>query len=399
MPDYAYKAVNQKGRVVRGVMAAANPEELYAKLTAVGCYPTWHGVRRGAAPFLRRKVRRRDLLTFTVHLATVLSSGAPILMGLQDLAAQTEEQHFREVVEDLYRNVEAGISLSQAMREHPEAFPEIYVSLVAAGETTGKLDQCLADLTRYLEWQEELSANIRQATIYPLMVFWAVTGLVALIFTVVLPKFLVIFEKSRVELPLPTRLVIAVSRFMAESWPLLLGGLAGGYLFLRLLRSVPRGRELYDRVKLALPVFGALNRKIILSRFAHTLASLYASGVNVLQALELIEKTGDNRVFELALRDVRLRVQEGRSMTDALKETGVFPPLFLRMVGVGEESGRLDHALEKLSTFYDREVPVTVKKVFGIMEPLIIVFLGGVVGTVAMSIFFPLYRLMQVTGG
>ncbi len=399
MPEYLYKARNSKGKIVNGVMAAANPEDLYSRLTGIGCYPTDFKTRKRSSFSLRKKVKRRDLLTFTVHLATILSSGVPILTGLQDLLEQTEEGYFRNVIEDLHRNIEAGTSLSQSLREHPEVFSELYTSMVTAGESTGKLDGTLRDLTNHLEWQEELIGNIKQATLYPLMVFWAVAGLIALIFTVVLPKFLVIFEKSNIALPLPTRIVVGISNFMVNHWMLLLFGLSAVYMMIRVMKRIPRGRYYYDRMKLAIPVFGPLQKKIILSRFAHTFSHLYSSGVNIIQALELIEKTGDNLVFEMAIRDVKLRVKEGKKLAEMMKETGVFPPIFIRMVSIGEETGKLELSLEKLSGFFDREVPLTIKKVFGILEPVIIAILGIVVGTVAMSIFLPLYQMMSVTGG
>ncbi len=399
MPEYQYKARNTKGKVINGVMAAVNPEDLYAKLSGIGCYPTGFELKKNASLIAKKKVSRKDLITFTVHLGTILSSGVPILAGLQDLLEQTETGFFRQVIEDIHRNIEAGLSLSSAMGEYPQVFSELYVAMISAGESTGKMEESFQSLITYLEWQEELMGQIKQATLYPIIVFWAIAGLVALIFTVVLPKFLVIFEKSNVALPLPTKIIIAISGFMVHSWDFLLGGLILLILALRLIKRIPATRVAYDRVKLMVPVFGSLNHKIILARFAHTFSSLYRSGVNIIHALELMEKTTGNRVFEKAVVEVRQRVQEGRGLAVSMRETGLFPPLFLRMVSIGEETGSLDFTLGKLSGFYDREVPMTVKKVFGVMEPLIILLLGGVVGTVAMSVFLPLYKMMSVAGG
>ncbi len=398
MPDYLYRACDPRGKIISGVMAAADPEDLYNKLSGIGCYPVGIRLRKRAAFSFRKKVSRRDLITFTIHLGTVLASGVPLAVGLQDLVDQTEEGFFRKVLENLQRNIEAGTSLSKALREYPDVFPELYVAMIRAGESTGKMDEAFQSLSGHLEWLEELTGQIKQATLYPLIVFWAIVGLVALIFTVVLPRFLVIFEKSRFPLPLPTRIVIGVSRFMAEHWGGGLLGLVILILALRFLKRSPTFRIFYDRLKLGIPVFGSLNRKIILARLAHTFSDLYCSGVNVIQALQLVEKTCANDVYERAVRKVRQRVSEGRKMADSLRETGLFPPLFLRMVDIGEETGRLDFTLDKLSHFYDREIPMTVKKVFGIMEPLIIVLLGGVVGMVAMSVFFPLYQMMSGIG-
>ncbi len=399
MPEYTYKARNTEGKLINGVMAAVSPEDLYAKLSGIGCYPTGFEIRKNISLVARARVSRKDLITFTVHLGTILTSGIPILTGLADLLEQTEAGFFRQVIEDIHRNVEAGLSLSAAMSEYPQVFPELYVAMVSAGESTGKMDEIFQSLTAYLEWQEELVGQIKQATLYPIMVFWAIFGLVALIFTVVLPKFLVIFEKTHVALPLPTRMIIAISHFMVHSWPILLVGIILLFLALRLIKGVPATRIAYDRLKLMIPVFGALSHKIILARFAHTFSSLYRSGVNIIHVLELMEKTTGNRVFEKAVVEIRQRVREGRGLAETMREVGLFPPLFTRMVSIGEETGSLDFTLEKLSGFYDREVPMTVKKVFGVMEPLIIVFLGGIVGTVAMSVFLPLYKMMSVAGG
>ncbi|NOY53166.1 MAG: type II secretion system F family protein [Deltaproteobacteria bacterium] len=399
MPEYTYKARNTEGKLINGVMAAVNPEDLYAKLSGIGCYPTGFEIRKNVSLGVRKRVSRRDLITFTVHLGTILASGIPILTGLKDLLEQTEVGFFRQVIEDIHRNIEAGLSLSAAMAEYPQVFSELYVAMVSAGESTGKMEETFQSLTSYLEWQEDLMGQIKQATLYPIVVFWAIVGLVALIFTVVLPKFLVIFEKSHVALPLPTRIIISISHFMLHSWPMLLCGIFLFFLALRFIKGIPATRIAYDRLKLMIPVFGALSHKIILARFAHTFSSLYRSGVNIIHVLELMEKTTGNRVFERAVVEIRQRVQEGRGVAETMRETGLFPPLFVRMVSIGEETGSLDFTLEKLSGFYDREVPMTVKKVFGIMEPLIIVILGGIVGTVAMSVFLPLYKMMSVAGG
>ncbi len=399
MPEYTYKARNTQGKVINGVMAAVSPEDLYAKLSGIGCYPTGFELKKKSALMVKKKVSRKELITFTVHLGTILSSGVPILAGLQDLLEQSEEGYFRGVIEDIHRNIEAGLSLSNAMAEYPEVFSELYVAMISAGESTGKMEETFQSLTTYLEWQEELMGQIKQATLYPIIVFWAIVGLVALIFTVVLPKFLVIFEKSNISLPLPTRIIIAVSHFMVNYWMALLAALFVMVFAVRMLKKIEVTRIAYDRLKLMFPIFGSLNHKIILARFSHTFGSLYRSGVNIIYALELMEKTTGNRVFERALINIRQMVQEGRGLAETMKETGLFPPLFLRMVSIGEETGSLDFTLGKLSGFYDREVPMTVKKVFGIMEPLIILILGGVVGTVAMSVFFPLYKMMNVAGG
>ena len=270
------------------------------------------------------------------------------------------------------------------------------MSVIRAGEASGNLESVLKDLILFLEWQEEIISSIRQATIYPIIVLTAVIGLVVLLMTFVFPRFMVIFEKANVPLPLPTRIVMAVSHFLVHDWGYIIIGVILFIILFRIFIKTDTGRHVIDRLKLRIPIFGKLILKINLSRFAHYLGSLIRAGIDITQSLVIVEKVIGNVILADIIRLMRARVQAGEFMSDTLREYPEFPPLVVRMISIGESSGNLEDTLSKVSTFYDREVPVTIKKVFAIFEPLIIVFLASIVLLMALSMFLPLYQMMGV---
>lgn len=400
MPQFAYKAKDDNGRTVKGVVAADNEDALELALRKEGQYLlSYRESKAKQVQIRKKKLKRKELITFTTHLATILSTGASLTQGLQDLAIQTDDPGFRVVIEDLLKNIEAGHSLSKALARYPRLFSEIYVRIVEAGEASGNVDQVLFDLVGFLEWQEEMSGNITQATYYPGLIFTAIIGLIFVLFTFVFPKFKGILLQFNVPLPLPTRVVMTLSNFMVKYWLLIIAIIAGVIIFQRVWSKTPQGRLFFDRLKLRIPVIGPLLRKISLSRFAHYFGMLFRSGVELSQALETVENLVGNAVLSQALNNATKQVKAGKFISDALRETEEFPPMVIRMIGIGESTGELEGTLKKVCDFYNREIPATIKKLFAVIEPLAIIFLALVVLGVATAIYLPMYQVMSAVGG
>jgi type IV pilus assembly protein PilC len=401
VPRYEYNAIDDYGKKARGTLFAPDENGLRAALAGMGLH-LLNARERSAAgglPLFRKGIRRSDLIQFTFHLKTLVASGVPIVAALGDLADQTEHPGFRDVIQDIRRNLQSGAGLSDSFALHPAAFPEIYVSIVRAGETTGNLESALADLVKFLTWQEELSRTIKQATYYPATVVCAVAGLIFILFAFVFPRFLTIFKTAQVELPLPTRIVIAVSVFFRDYGLTLLAGAALCFLLLHLYRRTEGGRLRVDGWKLRIPVLGKLIRAIEISQFSHYLASLFRSGVEMTQSLWVVEKLIGNRVIASVVREAREELIAGGALSTALRRSGEFPPLVLRMVSAGETSGNLDETLENVSSYYDQEIPLAVKKTFAVLEPAVILVLATVVLGAALSFFMALYKMVGVMGG
>ncbi len=408
MPQYTYTAIDDDGKPVDGTLKAENEDELATNLSQMGYYlltATAAKQRKKAKAkkwvkggFYFGNVNQREIITFTHHLSTVLGAGIPILQGLEDLVEQTEDARFKGILSEIRDDVQGGSNLSDSMAKHPEAFSELYVNLLRAGETSGEVDRVLAEIARFLEWQEEMTANVKQITIYPAVVFGAIVLLVGYLFAFVFPTFTKILTQLNVPLPLPTLIVIAISDFMKNYWWLLLIGIAGVITAIKVILRFPWGKYAFDRFKLGIPIFGTLIRKIALSRFAHFMALLYSAGVDILESLAVVEKVVGNEVIARVIRDAREQVKAGHRLSEPLRASKQFPPMVVRMVEIGEISGQLDKTLLKVSDFYDREIPQTVKKVFAAFEPIMIVFLAGIVLLVAVSMYLPLYSSLGQLG-
>jgi type IV pilus assembly protein PilC len=398
MPQYSYTGVDDFGKSVKGLLAAENEEELASKLAQGGYYllsaSKVEAKEKGGYKFSLAwgRIKPREIITFTHHLSTVISAGIPIIQGLEDLVEQTHDERFKAILTEVKNDVQGGRRLSEALMRHPKVFSELYVNILKAGEATGELDKVLQDLASFLEWQEELRGNIRQATWYPMILVIAITLLVGFLFTFVFPKITKVLVELNIELPLPTKIVIAVSEFMKNNWYKLVGGVVVIVAAWKTMGRFTWGRLAQDSFKLRLPIFGELIRKIALSRFSHFLSLLFRAGVDIIQSLTVVEKVVGNEVIARIIRNAREQVRTGRHLSEPLKKSKQFPPLVVRMVTIGEVSGELDKSLEKVSQFYDREIPITVKKVFTFLEPVMLLFLAFIVGFVALSMFLPLYN-------
>ncbi len=399
MPYYLYKARDGRGKEVKGVVIAENESALSLTLERMNLYlVSAKEVKKERESLRPVGVKRRDLITFTIHLSTSIEAGIAIITAIRDFAESTENQKFKEVLNDIVKQLEAGAFLSDAMSKYPRVFSELYVNILRAGEATGNVDMVLKDLVRFLEWQEELSAQVKQASIYPTFVISLIIGVITIMMTFTLPKFFPILKSFNVELPLPTKILMTVSSFFARFWWAFLGVIIGFVIIYMITNRTPEGKRFWDKIELGLPIFGSLNRKVALSRFSHYLSILYKAGIGIVQALYIVEKIVGNSIIAGEIKRVREGIVRGESLSEGLKKSKYFPPLVNRMIEVGEDTGKLDESLNKVSEYYDREVPAAIRRFFAILEPTMIVLLGGMVLFMALSIFLPMYRLTSTIG-
>ncbi|HEY2988016.1 MAG TPA: type II secretion system F family protein [Candidatus Binatia bacterium] len=399
MPRFNYQARSRSGQKVSGVMLADNEGQLALTLREMDLYLVGAKPEKQSRPiFSRSPVKRRELINFTVHLAAAIGAGIPMLQSFEDLSEQTSNPKMAATIRVITEDLRGGSSLSDAMARHPAIFSDIFISMIKAGETSGNLVNVLEHLTTFLEWQDNLASEIRRATIYPATVFAAVVGLVGILIGFVFPRILPVIISLKVPLPLITRIVMVFADLVRNGWYLILLGAVGLFFLLRMLKASDQGIMFVDAVKLRIPVVGGLVEKICLSRFAHHLGILLRTGVDISQSLTITERVVGNAVIAQAVRETKEKVIQGGFLWRSLQETGVFPPLVVRMVFVGETTGTIDNTLQRITEFYDREIPATVKRVFAVLEPLLICMLAGMVLMVALSIFVPLYTALGQVG-
>jgi len=349
--------------------------------------------------YITRPVNRRELINFTTHLVTAIKAGIPILQALEDLEIQTTNRAMKGAIQVIMQDLRGGASLSAAQSRHPHIFSEVYTSVTRAGEASGSLDKVLEHLIQFLEWQDALASEIKKATIYPAVVLSAVTILMGVLVGFVFPRMLPMIQNLNIPLPIVTRILISTGEFVSAYWYLLLLGLVGLFILFRIFKSSETGRFVVDAMKLRIPVIGNLVEMVCLSRFAHHVGTLMGTGIDITQTLAITERVVGNALIAQGVREAREKVNQGVSFWRALQETGIFPPLVIRMVFVGESSGTIDTSLERVTEYFDREIPTTVKRLFAIMEPLIVVLLATIVLGVALSIFIPLYSVLGRIGG
>ncbi|MBI2998921.1 MAG: type II secretion system F family protein [Deltaproteobacteria bacterium] len=402
MPQFYYKARNLLGQRVTGLMVVSDELELEERLRINHLFLVEAKKEGGPkrVPLFGAKIARTDVITFTVHLAVIFSAGVPLLQGLEDLRAQTDKKSFQFIIGQIIEDVQGGSSISAALAKHPKVFSEVYVNMVAAGELSGNMPTILNEMVRFLEWQEALTTEIKRATTYPTVVFIAVVALVTILYTFAFPRIFPVLLSMKVPLPFVTRLVIGVSQFFSAYWHVLLAAIFLIFFAIKLARRRPGGKLFLDGVMLRLPVIGDLARKIALSRFAHHLGALFRAGVDISKSLATVEQVVGNAVIARAIATTRERVLEGATLWYSLQQTGVFSPLVIRMVSIGETSGKMDETLVKVCQYYDQEVPAAVKRLFSVVEPLIIVFLALLVVVSALAMYLPLYSALgRISGG
>jgi type IV pilus assembly protein PilC len=342
-------------------------------------------------PTFGGSVKAKELAIFTRQFSVMIDAGLPLVQCLEILASQQENKLFQKVLTNTRSQVEGGATLSAAMRGSPKVFDALYVNMVEAGETGGILDTILQRLSTYIEKNVKLQRAVKSALVYPVGVLTVAGGVITLLLWKVVPIFATLFAGLGVDLPLPTKIVIALSNFVGSIFGLLiLVAIAGAVFGIKVWYGTPQGRFILDTIVLKLPVLGILMRKIAVARFTRTLGTLISSGVPILEGLDITAKTAGNAVVERALQQVRKSLEEGKSLTEPLREAEVFPGMVTQMIAVGEQTGAMDAMLQKIADFYEEEVDAAVKDLLTALEPIMIVFLGVVVGGVVISMYLPL---------
>jgi type IV pilus assembly protein PilC len=397
MPDYKYQGTSRAGASVSGVMTAANKSELATllKRQQITATKMTEKGKEFNMPTFGGSVKAKELAIFTRQFSVMIDAGLPLVQCLEILASQQENKFFQKVLTNTRSQVEGGATLSAAMRGSPKVFDALYVNMVEAGETGGILDTILQRLSTYIEKNVKLQRAVKSALVYPVGVLTVAGGVITLLLWKVVPIFATLFAGLGVDLPLPTKIVIALSNFVGSIFGLLiLVAIAGAVFGIKVWYGTPQGRFILDTIVLKLPVLGILMRKIAVARFTRTLGTLISSGVPILEGLDITAKTAGNAVVERALQQVRKSLEEGKSLTEPLREAEVFPGMVTQMIAVGEQTGAMDAMLQKIADFYEEEVDAAVKDLLTALEPIMIVFLGVVVGGVVISMYLPLFSLI-----
>ena len=397
MPAFVFKGKNREGKAISGERVAESKEAVVALLRReqILVSSVKEKGKEMALPKLGGGVSPKEIAIFTRQFSVMIDAGLPLVQCLEILATQQENKTFAKILQQTRMDVEGGASLADAMRKHPKAFDELYVNMIAAGEAGGILDTILKRLATYIEKAVKLKSQVKGAMIYPIAVISIAGIVVAVILWKVIPTFAAMFEGLGAQLPLPTRIVIAASNWFVRLLPFLVLGVVGGGLLIRRYYATYGGRRTIDRMVLKLPVLGVLMQKIAVARFCRTLATLISSGVPILDGLEITARTSGNAIIEDAIMAVRKAVESGMTLAQPLKESGVFPPMVVQMIGVGEQTGALDAMLSKIADFYEDEVDQAVANLLTLLEPVMIMFLGVTVGGIVISMYLPLFDLIS----
>jgi type IV pilus assembly protein PilC len=397
MPDFKYQGTNRSGSSVSGVMTANSKADLQNLLRRQQITPTKMSEKGKEfnMPTFGGGVNAKELAIFTRQFSVMIDAGLPLVQCLEILGGQQENKFFQKVLINTRSMVESGSTLSTAMRSSPKVFDGLYVNMVEAGETGGILDIILQRLSTYIEKNVKLQRAVKSALVYPVGVLTVAGGVITLLLWKVVPIFATLFAGLGVTLPLPTKIVMALSNIVGSYFGLLgLVAIIGSVVGLKTWYGNPTGKFVLDTIILKLPVIGMLMKKIAVARFTRTLGTLISSGVPILEGLDITAKTSGNAVVERALLKVRKSLEEGKSLTEPLKECDVFPGMVTQMIAVGEQTGAMDAMLQKIADFYEEEVDAAVKDLLTALEPVMIVFLGLVVGGVVISMYLPLFSLI-----
>jgi type II secretory pathway component PulF len=399
VPDYFYRALNGGGTIEEGWVNAASEHDVAEQLRGRGAYLISAVVRDRPKRVTDGTIDRRELLAFLEYLAGSFTAGIPLLTTLNDIPKRVRSPRLKVVVSEVAASVsEKGMSLSEAMAQHPRAFPHLFIATIQAGEASGQLAFALEQLVEYLDWQENIASQVRQATMYPIVVLSAIALLVVGLLGFVFPRLIPVLRMRQVELPLPTRIIMSVSLFIQLHWALLLFvgvALVAGVMF---ARRRPRGRLWLDRALLKVPALGQFLLEVDMARVVTYLSLFYRSGVDLLQSLTLVEQMTGNRVVGQVVADARTRIANGATMAAAFGESPLVPVIVMRSLALGESTGRLDEALERAKVYYGREIPAAVRRVITLIQPIMIALLGGVILLVALAIMLPILNIYNSIG-
>ena len=396
MALYSYKAINAEGKTSKGLQEAANMVDLELRLKRHGQDLIMGKVNVNKPSFGVRKIKRSDLITFYFNLDQLFRSGVPLLECLADLHDSMDNPQFRKIIADMVEAIESGATLSQATAQHPQAFSPIFVSLLHAGEESGRLPEVFEHLTASLKWQDEMVAQTRNMMIYPAFVGSVVIAVIFFLMMYLVPQLIGFIKGMEQEIPFQTKLLLATSSVFVNYWYVMLATPLVLFAIFRLtLKFRPGAQYHLDNLKLHLWPTGPILRKIILARFANTFAMMYASGISILDCIANSRELSNNQVITRSLEQVAHEIEAGKNLTQSFQNTGIFPPLVIRMLKVGEATGNLDAALRNVSYFYDRDVKDSIKKIQVMIEPAMTVILGLLLGWVMLSVLSPIYDLIS----
>ena len=402
MPNFVWKGKTRTGAVQEGILLADTRAAAEAVLRRQNIQIQTikeKGREVAILPRLPQGVSSKRVALFTRQFSVMLDAGLPLVQCLEILGDQEEHRTFREIIQKVRSDVEQGASLADSMRKHPKAFDDLYVNMIAAGEAGGILDIILQRLSTYIEKSVKLKSQVKSALIYPVAVIAIAILVVWIILWKVIPVFAQLFAGLGGEMPLPTRIVVGASNFLARYTIFVIPALIlGGFAFHRAYKTQPRFTRIVDASMLRIPVIGMLLRKIAIARFCRTLSTLTASGVPILDGLEITAKTSGNTIIEDAIMAVRKAVEEGKTLAEPLGQTKVFPAMVVQMIGVGEQTGALDQMLSKIADFYEDEVDTAVAGLMKLIEPLMITVLGGIIGFIVAAMYLPMYSILQKIG-
>ena len=400
MAVFVFSGRTRGGQTINGEMEAANREAVVARLrsqqviaTAVRTKP-----RDITIPGLSAKVSDKDIVVFTRQFATMIDAGLPLVQCLEILASQQDNKTLKKSLTEIRQAVEGGATFAAALKQHPKVFSSLYANMVEAGEAGGILDTILNRLAGYMEKAMSLKKKVKSALIYPSTIITVAVVVVIFLLVFVIPTFKAMFDGFGAALPLPTAIVLELSRLVRNYFVVGLVAVAGVIVAIRWWYGTTSGRTNIDRLLLRMPIVGILIRKVAVAKFTRTLGTLISSGVAILDGLDITARTAGNKIVEMAVLRTRASIAEGKTIAEPLRESGVFPPMVVQMIAVGEQTGALDAMLGKIADFYDEEVDTAVANLTSLLEPLLMVFLGIVVGGVVIAMYLPIFKLVTVVG-
>jgi type IV pilus assembly protein PilC len=398
MPTFTYTARAVNGELKQATIEAANRDDVIAQLRKQRLNVV--KVDEGGREKKKRMgaIKMRDIVIFTRQFSTMINSGLPLVQALDILAQQSENPALKDVTRQVVFDVESGNTVADALRKHPKAFTELYVNMVAAGEAGGILDTILMRLAVFMEKNDALVRKVKGAMIYPGVIVSVAVIAITVLLVFVIPTFQSMFASANIALPLPTRIVIGASKMLKTYWYVLIGAIVAFVFLVRRYYATADGKLMIDKLMLKAPVLGDVLRKSAVSRFTRTLGTLISSGVSILDGLEITAKTSGNRVIQDAIMESRSSIAGGETIAAPLKKSQVFPPMVISMIAVGEQTGGLDEMLTKIADFYDEEVDAAVSGLLALMEPVMIVFLGVVVGGMVVAMYLPIFDMVNAAG-
>jgi type IV pilus assembly protein PilC len=394
---FEWKGTNSRGRKLKGEIEAESSDQIKKILQRRKITPG--RIRKKPknlfenVKLLQPRVRETEVIIFARQFSTMIDAGLPLLQCLDILHTQELNPTFKKILKKIKESVESGETFANALRKFPKVFSEIFINMVAAGEASGVLDVILKRLSSYMEKTAKLKRQVKGAMIYPILTILISIIVIAIILIFVIPVFTEMFNSFGGSLPAPTLAVVAMSNFFIHNIGYIVGGIFAGILIVRKMYKTPKGHIIIDGLFLRLPVIGPLTRKLSIAKFTRTAGTMLASGVSILEVLDIVAKTSGNKIIELALQDVRTDISEGRPMADPLLESGVFPTMVCSMISVGESTGALDTMMEKIADFYDDEVDQAVKMLTDMIEPFMLIFLGIIIGGIIIAMYLPIFTM------